>query len=209
MSHTGLLPALAEQYFTGEFIDIPVICFFVFDFEESMWLECEGIFVDFLISVYDRYGHPYGTAFGEEVFFSSGAEDCVFEDETERPNGRFETEYFGEERQQDGVLFHCLDVEGFRGDCFITWVFEIQCDSVSDEFLVFRGRGGNNNEPESGGESIGLGIRRDGNENILQVQRSIVTYRWQKLVLSARTHTSDGSKTLAKVKLQNVRQCVV
>jgi hypothetical protein len=76
-----------------------------------------------------------------------------------------------------------LDIEGFRGDCLIRWVFEIKCDSVSDEFLVFGCGRGNNNEPESGGESIGLGIRKDGNENIPQVQRSVATYRWQKLVL--------------------------
>jgi hypothetical protein len=86
-------------------------------------------------------------------------------------------------RQQDEVLVHCLDIENFRGDCFIRWVFEIQCDSVSDEFLVLGGGRGNNNKPESGGDSIGLGIRRDGYENIPQVQRLVATYRWQKLVL--------------------------
>ena len=164
MSHTSLLPTFVEQHFAGQLIDVPMISFLVFDFEESIWLECKRIFVDFFISMYDRYGHPYGTAFGEEVVFSSGAKDCIFKNETERPHGRFKTENFGEKGQQDGVLLHCLDIEGFRGDCFIRWVFEIQCDSVSDEFLVFGGGRGDNDEPESGGESIGLGIRKDGNE---------------------------------------------
>jgi hypothetical protein len=76
-----------------------------------------------------------------------------------------------------------LDIKSFRGDCLIRWIFEIKSDSVSDEFLVFGLGRGNNNEPESGGESIGLCIRKDGNENIPLVQRLVATYRWQKLVL--------------------------
>jgi hypothetical protein len=159
MTHSSLFPSLAEQNLPCQLLSIVTFVInLMLNVQKPIRFKFQRLRIYLPITMDIRHWNPKRTPLGEKVLLSPGSEDCVFENETEGPNRRLETEDFREEGKEDGVFFHGLDVEGFGGDFFGCGVFEIEFEAVTDKFCVFGFGGGDDDEPKAGGKGVCLAL---------------------------------------------------